>query len=191
MPPHARGRPRDSAIDQRVLEVTRHHLAQYGYAGMSLVAVADDAQTTRQALYRRWPTKADLATAAIAALAEAEERPVTDDPFADLVAELEAFRQGISRPDGVSMVGTMLVGSTDPELVARFRERVVHPRRQRLRSILERARDAGLLRSDADIDIATTIFTGSWYAIALAGDPVPADWAIRIARLAWVALGGR
>ena len=32
-----------------------------GYDAMSVVAVAADAGTTRQAVYRRWPTKADLA----------------------------------------------------------------------------------------------------------------------------------
>lgn len=191
MPAAARGRPRNAEIDQRVLEVARHHLAQHGYAGMSLVAVADEAGTTRQAVYRRWPTKADLATAAIAALSRAEERPATDDPFADLVTELEAFRSGISRPDGLSMVGTMLIGGTDPALVALFRERVVHPRRRRFRAILERARTDGLVRPDADVDLAVSIFTGSWYALALAGERAPDDWAERIARLAWAALGGQ
>ena len=186
----SRGRPRDAEIGRRVLEVARHHLAQHGYEAMSLAAIAEEAGTTRQAVYRRWPTKADLATAAIAALSRAEERPATDDPYADLVAELEAFRTGISRPDGLSMVGTMLIGSTDAELIALFRERVVHPRRRRLRAILERALATGLLRPDADLDVAVTVFTGSWYALALAGDPVPDDWAQRIARLAWGALGG-
>jgi len=36
---------------------------------MSLAAVAQEAGTTRQALYRRWPTKASLAAAAVAAAA--------------------------------------------------------------------------------------------------------------------------
>ena len=151
----AAGRPRDPGIDERILEVARHHLATHGYASMSLVAIAEDAGTTRQALYRRWPSKADLATAAIAAMSRAAERPPTEDAYADLVAELDAFRRGISRPDGVSMVGTMLVDSTDPELVQLYRDRIVAPRRERLRAILERARDAGELDTDADIELAT------------------------------------
>lgn len=157
---------------------------------MSLVAVADEAGTTRQALYRRWPTKADLATAAIAAMSEAAARRPTDDPFADLVRELEAFRSGISRPDGLAMVGTMLAGGTDPQLVALYRERIVAPRRARLRAILERAADAGLLGRELDLDTAVSMLTGSWYARALAGDPPPAGWAERVATLVWRALGG-
>jgi AcrR family transcriptional regulator len=185
-----RGRPRDETIDQRALEVVRAHLGRYGYEALSFSAVAAEAGTTRQALYRRWPTKADLATAAIAAMARAQERDPTDDPFADLVAELEAFRSGISRPDGVSMVGTMLVRSTDPELVSLFRSRIVRPRRERLAAILERARTAGLLEADGDIATVTSMLTGSWYARVLAGDSLPRDWARRTAAAAWRALGG-
>ena len=94
------GRPRDELIDAHLLEVTRRHLAEYGYAAMSLVAIAEEAGTTRPTIYRRWPTKADLAAAAVAALADASTPPVSDDPYADLCAELTSFRRGISRPTG-------------------------------------------------------------------------------------------
>ncbi len=114
------GRPRDPEIDRRVLETARRHLAAHGYEALSVASVAVEAGTTRQALYRRWPSKADLATAAIAAMSEAAERPATDDPFADLVAELRAYARGVGRPDGVSMVGTMLLRSTDPALVSLY-----------------------------------------------------------------------
>lgn len=185
------GRPRDPEIDARVLEVARRHLARHGYEALSVAAVAQEAGTTRQAVYRRWPTKADLATAAIAAMSAAGERQPTDDPFSDLVQELEAYRRGIGRPDGVSMVGTMLLRSTDPALVALYRERIVSPRRARLRAILERGRAAGLLdTSDAEVETVVTMLTGSWYATVLAGERPSEDWPARVAALAWQALGG-
>lgn len=191
MVPKRAGRPRDASIDDRVLAVAASHLAQHGYEAMSLVAIAEESGTTRQALYRRWPSKADLATAAIAALADVGRRPPTDDPFADLIAELRAFQRGISRPDGLSMVGTMLHAGTEPELVALYRRRVVAPRRAALRHILERGVVAGLLDSDADLDIAVAMLTGSWYARALAGGPPPRRWAERTGQLVWRSLGGR
>ena len=182
------GRPRDPSIDGRVLEIARRQLAELGYEGLSLTAVADEAGTTRPALYRRWPGKAELATAAIAALSTADDRAPTDDPFADLVAELAAFRRGVTRPDGLSLVGTMLQRNTDPELLRLYRERLVLPRRTRLRAILERAVAAGLLPG-GDLDIAVASLTGSFYALALAG-AVPAQWPVRAAAHAWRALGG-
>ena len=158
---------------------------------MSLTAIAEEAGTTRQALYRRWPTKADLATAAVAAMSRTAERRPTEDPYADLVREsLDAFRRGVRRPDGVSMVGTMLLRSTDPELVAFYRERIVAPRRAALRAILERAKDEGLLDPDADLDAALGMFTGSWYARSLEGVRPLSRWAERTAAVVWRGLGG-
>lgn len=184
------GRPRDPEIDARVLAVAREHLGTRGYEAMSLAAVAEEAGTTRQAVYRRWPTKADLATAAIAAMSRAAERTPTDDPYADLMRELRAYAAGVGRPGGVSLVGTMLVDATDPDLVTQYRERIVLPRRAQLREILERARDAGLIAADADVETVLPMLTGAWYATALAGETPGADWPERAAALAWRALGG-
>jgi AcrR family transcriptional regulator len=183
------GRPRDPSIDGRVLEIARRHLAEHGYEGLSLAAVAGEAGTTRPALYRRWPGKAELATAAIAALSAADSREATDDPYVDLVAELRAFRTGVTRPDGLSLVGTMLQRGTNPELLRLYRERLVIPRRTRLRTILERAVTRGLIPG-GDLELAVGSLTGSFYALALAGS-VPADWPTRAAAHAWRSLGGR
>jgi len=190
----SRGRPRDADIDARVLEVTRRQLADGGYDGLSVAAVAAEAQTTRAALYRRWPSKADLATAAIADLSEAHLRPPTADPLADLARELDAFRRGVSRPHGLALVGAMLLEGVDRRLVARYRERVVEPRRARLREILERARAAGAFApevSAAEIDLAVSTLTGSWYGFAVAGQRPPRAWARRLAEHTWRALGAQ
>ncbi len=184
------GRPRDSSIDEAVLRAAREQLAASGYDAMSVVAVAEAAGTTRQALYRRWPSKADLATAAIASLSTAEGRADTDDPYADLVAELRAFRDGVARPNGVGMVGAMLQDATDPELVALYRQRIVAPRRARLRGILERAVDAGLAGEDADIDYAVAASTGLYYSLQLAGARIAGNWPERTAALIWTSIGG-
>jgi AcrR family transcriptional regulator len=181
----AKGRPRDASIDESVLATTVRHLARFGYEAMSVAAVADEAGTTRQAVYRRWPAKGDLATAAIASLSRADERIPTEDPFADLVRELESFQAGVSRPNGIQMVGLMLLGSTDPGLVRLYRERIVAPRRVRLLEILRRAVASGQLPAGADLDLATNALVGSWYARELAGAEPSADWAARSARLIW------
>lgn len=190
-PKSSAGRPRDVDIDVAVIAVAQDHLARFGYEGMSVASVASEAGTTRQALYRRWPTKAHLATAAIASIAKLAAQPDTDDPFADLVAELAAFQRGVTRPNGVSLVGSMLQDCTDPELKALFRERLVLPRRKRLRHILQRGVDEGLLDADTDADYAVAACTGTFYALLLTGQRIPRTWAIRTASLVWRAMGGR
>ncbi|GGF95921.1 TetR family transcriptional regulator [Rhodococcoides trifolii] len=180
------GRARDTSIDDRILAVAARHLAEFGYDGMSVHGVAADAGTTRQALYRRWATKAELAAAVVAQIPRGDAPSDDGDPFLDLVSELGDFRSGVSRPGRMSLVGTMLQDGTDDDVRARYRERVVAPRRARIRAILER----GEVAADADLDIVVTMATGSWYARALAGEPVPDDWAERTAAAVWRAAGG-
>lgn len=189
--PPTRGRRRDPGIDERVLAVAGSQLAASGYEAMSIAAVANAAGTTRQAVYRRWPTKASLAAAALPQAAEETAAGAdSDDPFRDLVDELANFQWGVSLPGRMSLVGTMLQDGVDPAVRARYQERVIAPRRRRLRSILERARDQGLIDADADLDIAVTLGTGAWYARALAGLRPPSRWPERTAALVWRAVGG-
>jgi AcrR family transcriptional regulator len=170
--------------------VAARHLAALGYEAMSLAAVAQEAGTRWQAVYRRWPGKAALAEAAVLAAAEARTTADSGNPLDDLVAELADFQRGVSMPGRLSLVGTMLQDSTAPELLAGYRARVVAPRRQRIREILGRARGLGLIEADADLEIAVTLCTGSWYARSLAGEQAPADWSARTAALVWRAVGG-
>ena len=186
----SRGRARDSSIDNRVLKAAARHLAAYGYEAMSVAAVAEEAGTTRQALYRRWPGKAELSAAALAGFADQATGADSADPFADLVAELADFQRGVSRPGRLSLVGTMLQESVETQVRSRYRAQVVAPRRRRLRLILERAQRLGLIDADADLDVAVTMCTGSWYARALAGSRPPRNWPPRTAALVWRSVGG-
>jgi AcrR family transcriptional regulator len=185
------GRARNPEIDARVLAVANRQLSTLGYEAMSLAAVAQEAGTTRQALYRRWPDKASLAADALLAAAAAGPASATADPLADLIAELSDFERGVSLPGRLSLVGTMLQDATAAEARARYQARVIAPRRARIWAILERAQQLALIDSDADLEVAVTLATGAWYARALAGLEPPGDWAARTARLVWRAVGGQ
>jgi AcrR family transcriptional regulator len=185
-----RGRARDPDIGARVLAVAGRHLASLGYEAMSLAAVAHEAGTTRQALYRRWPDKASLAADALLAAAEAHPEAASASPLDDLSAELADFQRGVSLPGRLSLVGTMLQDATAPEARARYQARVIAPRRARIRAILERASRLGMIDPDADLEVAVSLCTGSWYARALAGEAPPENWPARTAVLVWRAVGG-
>ena len=185
-----RGRRRDTAIDVRVLAAARRQLACLGYQGMSFASVAEEACTTRQALYRRWPDKARLAADSVAATDDLATYCVSADPRGDLERELADFRHAISAPGHLSLAGTMLQDATALESRGEYRRRVIAPRLGRIRAILEHARDLGLIEPTADIDLALTLPTGGWYERHLAGLPAPDDWARRTAHLVWRTLGG-
>jgi AcrR family transcriptional regulator len=183
------GRPRDPELDERILAVTRQLLAERGYQGLSIDAVARAAGTTRPTVYLRFATKADLATTAVAGLRVDDPLPETDDVRADLVAELRHFRTAITRPNGFSFVGTVLAEEhLTPGLIARFRERLVLPRRRRLAAHLRRGMRIGAVRLDLDVDAVTSMLTGSVYAHHLAHGRLPTGWPERVVDALWPAI---
>lgn len=188
--PPTPGRPRDASIDAAVLEVALRHLARDGFSGLSLSAVAADAGTTRPALYRRWKDKTALVVDAVAHLAKVDPPEVTGRPFEDLVAELEHFRHCISAAAALPLAGLMLGDGASPEVRRRYADEIVAPRRARIRACLTAAIASGELPQDADLLVAGSFLTGSWYALALAGAEPPDDWARRAATLVWRACGG-
>ena len=152
-------------------------MARDGYARMSVDAVAAEAGVSKPTLYLRYPSKAALATAALAHVREQTAPRETGDTRADLVALLRHFRAGVERPFGMAMIGTVLAEEHHtPELFAEFRGRLVEPRREMLRALLERAQLRGELADDADLETAVNMLVGSYYAGYLADSKIPRDW---------------
>lgn len=153
-------------------------MARDGYARMSMDAIAAEARVTKGSIYRRFPGKAQVATAALAFLREQRPPHVSEDPRNDLIEELRRFRNGIERPNGMAMLGTVLAEESHvPELLEHFRQDVVLPRRARLRGILERA----TLRQGIDVETAINVLVGSYYAAYLAGGKPRRGWERRAA----------
>jgi AcrR family transcriptional regulator len=167
----APGRPRSAGADEAILAAALAELGERGYARMSVDAVAARAGVSKPTIYLRHPTKADLATAAIASMRVRPRPAPTDDVRADLVAHLRLLRAGLERPNGMAMFGTVLAEEREtPELLALFRERLVAPRRRELRAVLEAARARGDLRRDANVEVAVNALVGAFFARYLAGD---------------------
>jgi AcrR family transcriptional regulator len=184
------GRPRDANIDVAVLEATLRQLARDGMGGLSLAAVAAEAGTTRPAIYRRWADKSALVVDAVAHLAAVDPPVATGEPFADLVAELEHFRHCITEAAALPLAGLMMGDGVAPAVRDHYAREVVRPRRARIRACLDSAVARGELGSDADLTVAGSFLTGSWYAFALSDTTPPDDWASRTATLVWRACGG-
>src|SRR5260370_7974649 len=79
-----RGRPRDRAVDQRVLSAAWGLLHAGGYAALNMDDVAERAGVAKTTLYRRWPTKDHLATAVAAEMLGEGPIPDTGDLRRDL-----------------------------------------------------------------------------------------------------------
>ena len=172
-----RGRPRSQRADRAILEAAFDLLSEQGYTRMSMDAVAARAGVTKPTVYLRYKGKADLATAALAAHDPGEPPAETGDLRADLIAHLRHLRRGIERSVGLAMIGNVLAEERHtPELLERFRERVLAPHRAELIGALQRAQERGDLAPGADLDAAVHMLTGAYYAQYLAGDPFSLRW---------------
>ncbi|MFF5207300.1 TetR/AcrR family transcriptional regulator [Streptosporangium sp. NPDC000396] len=172
------GRPRSAAKDEAILRAALDLLASQGYVRMTLDQVATAAGVSKSTIHLRWKTKADLLTAALAAARMVDAPPPSGDVRADLIAILRDFSATVERVRGMALIGTCLAEETHtPELLALLRERTVLPRRELLREALERAREAGRIRADADLEAAVSALLGPFYADYMAGRGGRPEWA--------------
>jgi AcrR family transcriptional regulator len=187
--PQARGRPRDEEAGERILDAALALLGEAGYAGLSMEAVARRAGVSKPTLYRRWPSKADLATAALARFQAAEPRAAGGTTRERLVAHLRAFRRSLLRPNGMATLGTLLAEEERlPELLALFRERIVARRRGWIREILLDGVANEEVRADVDADAVAALLVGSFYARYLSEGGVAESWPARVVAALWPAI---
>lgn len=172
------GRPRSAEKDAAILRAALELLASQGYTRMSLSQVAAAAQVSKSTIHLRWKTKADLLTAALAAVRMVDAPPPGGDLRTNLVHILEDFAATIERVNGMALIGTCLAEEAHtPELLALLRERTVLPRRTLLREALEQAQQTGQIREDADLEAAVSALLGPFYADCMAGRGGHPQWA--------------
>ncbi len=151
---------------------------------MSLDLIAEEAKTSKPTIYRRWSGKEELAIAALAQYQSQEEPKPMGNTETDLVNLLKDFRRKLLRPNGMSMIGTLLAEEHHtPELIRLFRERIVGPRREGIMAILLAAVQRAEICPSADLDVAVNFLVGSFYARYLSGERIPVDWPERVVHL--------
>lgn len=102
-------RRRGAELEGALLEAVWDQLMQSGYEGLTYERVAYRAGTSRSVVYRRWPTKRELALAAIAhqgAIRAPLDAPDTGTLRGDLLVVLRAMNE--QRAEAMVLFGTRL-----------------------------------------------------------------------------------
>lgn len=156
------GRPRSEKAEQAIIDAAIEALGEYGIDGVHCEDVATRAGVGKATLYRRWPGKEDLLIAAFAAMRRPLPEPRGESVREDLIALLTVTAADMEDPRYAQQFA-LLHGAGDryPRLVARYKERVVEPRREAVRSVLRRGIDTGELRADIDVEVAMLLLTGA------------------------------
>jgi AcrR family transcriptional regulator len=118
------GRPRDPRIDASILRSAAELLVRVGYSNLTMAAVAKHAGTTKTALYRRWPSKAELVHEAAFPAAPTALQTPPGDFAADVRAMIAAARDVFTSPVvRAALPGLVADVASDQELNQRVRRR--------------------------------------------------------------------
>lgn len=159
--PRPPGRPRSAEADRAILDAAIDLFVAEGYEGMSIEGVATRAGVGKTTIYRRWDSKEELIVAAID----------------EVIFEVEPLDTGSLRPDLVDLLTQLQVtmsssraGEVFPRMVPHvaagtplgraYLERVIGPRFELLRSILDRAADRGEVPADLDPELVRGLLIG-------------------------------
>ena len=156
------GRPRSEQAEQAIIEAALELFGERGVGGVCVEAVAARAGVGKATIYRRWSSKEELLIAALGSLKSPLPQPRGESVREDLTQLLEAMVKDAGDPRYMRQFA-MLHGEAEgyPRLLQRYRETVIEPRREVIRSVLRRGIAAGELRADLEVEVALLALTGA------------------------------
>lgn len=141
-PSAPRGRPRDATRGAELLHAAQDLLLEVGYEHLSMDAVAKRAGASKSTLYRRWPSKADLVSAALEAFEWDAPVPDTGSLRDDLMALAQVWFDPDEGRDRLFVrLWTAIPG--DEQLRQVYLTQLVRPRAAVLAAIVRRAAQRG------------------------------------------------
>ena len=173
-----KGRPRDARIDRQVTTAALEALAEVGFEGFCVEAVAQRAGVAKTTVYRRFPTRDDLIAGALERLND--DLPPAPPP-GPVRRRLVDVLSGIRRRTPASVHGRILTrvaaaGAGEPALAELVQSRVLAPRRQVLRDVIADGIASGELRDDVDVNavipvlVGPMLYLGMWDRTPVASD---------------------
>jgi AcrR family transcriptional regulator len=152
-------------VTMAITEAVLVEWAEHGYARLSMEAVAKRAGVGKSALYRRWPSKQEMAMAVISEFSvERATLPDTGSLRSDLRAALDGVVDWLTDPR-FSRILPDLVAETarNPELGEFVKSMIGTPRREASAELLRRAVDRGELRTDLDWELVLDLLAAPVY----------------------------
>jgi AcrR family transcriptional regulator len=180
------GRPRDARTDRAILDATLQLIAELGVYEFRTDDVAASAGVGKGAIYRRYGSKDELVTAAVAALVNEEiVVPDTGSTREDLIILMREavalYRGSLAGRLMPSLVGAM---ARKPDLAKAVRQGFLAGRRAALGEVLRRGVERGDLHPDLDLDLALDVLGGPlFYRLLITGGPIDEQLAAGVADL--------
>jgi AcrR family transcriptional regulator len=159
-----------------------------GYGNLSVESVAAAAGVAKTTIYRRYPTKRDLAIAALSVELPFPDVAADTDTRAGLRSVVSLIAHAMVDTGAIRILGSLLVeANREPDLFAVFRQRLLEPRRALVLELLRRGIERGEVRPDADPLIVTEMMAGAIFAHhAILGGATTDAWLDGLSDHLWV-----
>lgn len=158
------GRPRSEQARQAIFRSTLKLLRRSSFSGLTIEAIAADANVGKATVYRWWPNKGALVVDAFASSSEAELHfPNTGSVYRDMSWQMVQFLGVLRSPRGRIVAALIAGGQTDPDVLAAFRDRFLLPRREEAYKTLRRAIQRGELPPNLNLDAVLDTLYGAIY----------------------------
>ncbi|MBX3231357.1 MAG: TetR/AcrR family transcriptional regulator [Labilithrix sp.] len=152
---------RGEAVVRNILAAAVAELSQKGFAALSIEEVAARAAVAKTTVYRRWPTKGELAVAAMKHVAGDIIRiEDTGSLRGDLMFLLRSFRDFVSSPRGQGLMRMMVVDVANEE-ISEFARRVREEKSHEPHQIVHRAIARGELPRGTDPTLLFEVIFGA------------------------------
>lgn len=164
---------RGEKLVEKVLEATVEELAAKGYGATSIEDIAERAGVAKTTIYRRWPTKPELALAALERVADDVANPRdTGTLRGDLILMLRSFRDFAMSPRGASLMRMMMTEGTCGD-IAEVARTIRKSKETTPRAVIARAIKRGELPKGSDAKlILDPLFGAVQHYILFDNDPV-------------------
>ena len=178
------GRPREARADRAILDATLELMAAR-VPDLRMDDVAARAGVGKATIYRRYRSKDELVTAAVAALVGEISVPDTGSTEGDLVALMREAVAVYSNPVAARAMPALVAAMhRDPELARGIRTGFLASRRRALQNVLARGVERGDLPGDLDFELALDVLGGPlFYRLLVTGGPIDDRLAAGVADL--------
>jgi AcrR family transcriptional regulator len=179
------GRPRDPRADRSIVSAALDVIAEQGVHAFRMDDVAERAGVGKGAIYRRYRSKDELVTAAVAQLVSEIVVPDTGSTHDDLLALMRDAVSVYADPTAAGVMPSLVAAMRrQPELAQAVRGGFLARRRDALREVLERGVSRGDLRADLDLEFALDVLGGPlFYRLLITGGPIDEQLAANVADL--------
>lgn len=182
--------PRVMRSKAAILDACSELIAEEGFDGVTIEAVAARSGSAKTTIYRHWPSREALLIEAFGTCASPPPAsPDTGSTRENLVVVLGGLARKLSDAGWCATLSSLLDASgRDPEL-ARLHSETIAERRRPLTDVLERGMATGDLPATLDVERAVALLAGPvFYRAMISREPVDADFVAGVVDAALPAL---